>query len=121
MISFAQEDIGSVKRGYVLIAQLTVKKEDSSNVYKLRFLDASTETLKSIDFKYTETQLDELYIFLNNMLTEKNGTTKDLEIGNNKLTVTTQKMMGLRNVLITVNENYSFGLNGKELSKLFKK
>jgi len=48
--SFSQNVIGNVKRGFILIAELTSKEADSSNAYKLKFLDASSNILKSIEF-----------------------------------------------------------------------
>ena len=115
----AQDNIGNVKRGNVLIAELSVKKGDTINIYKLKFLDASKDILKSIEFDYTEKQLKELYLFLKGMLSEKNGTNKDIQVAKHILNITTQKVMGLRNLEIQVNEEYKFGLNGKELDKLF--
>ena len=114
----AQDNIGSVKRGSMLIADLSVKKGDTTNIYKLRFLDATSDILKSIEFNYTEKQLKELYLLLKGMLSEKNGTSKDIQIGKHSLNITTQKIMGLRNLAIQVNEEYRFGLNGRELDKL---
>jgi hypothetical protein len=120
-VSFSQNVIGNVKRGFILIAELTSKEADSSNAYKLRFLDASSNILKSIEFNATTKELDDLYESLIKQLPEKNGTSSDLKIGDNKLNITTQKMMGLRNLLITINETFNFGLNGNELKRLFGK
>jgi hypothetical protein len=30
-------------------------------------------------------------------------------------------MLGLKNIVITIDEEYNFGLNGKEINKLFGK
>jgi len=119
--SFSQNVIGNVKRGFILIAELTSKEADSSNAYKLKFLDASSNILKSIEFNATTKELDDLYESLIKQLPEKNGTSSDLQIGINKLNITTQKMMGLRNILITINETSNFGINGNELKRLFGK
>jgi hypothetical protein len=55
------------------------------------------------------------------MLIEKNGVSNDIQIGKYKFNVTTQKMMGMKNVLITIDESSNFGLNGNEINKLFGK
>ena len=77
--------------------------------------------LNSIEFNATTKELDDLYESLIKQLPEKNGTSSDLQIGINKLNITTQKMMGLRNILITINETSNFGINGDELKRLFGK
>ncbi len=120
-IAMSQSIVGNVKRGPFLIAELSVKISDTSNLYKLKYLDAKSEILKSIEFNMNQIQIDSLYSTFYNMLSEKNGTSKDFEIGKHKVSVTTQKMMGLRNVLITLNESSNFGLNGNELNRLFNK
>ena len=117
----AQDIIGSVKRGPYLIAELSIKARDTTNFYKLRFLDPSSEILKSIEFHCSEKQLEELYIFFKDMLTKKNGTSNNIQVGKYTFNVTTQKMMGLRNLAIQINEDYHFGLNGKEIDKLMNK
>jgi hypothetical protein len=55
------------------------------------------------------------------MITQNNGSSNDYKIGSISFNATTQKMMGLRNILITVNESSNFGLNLKEINKLFGK
>jgi hypothetical protein len=118
---FAQTIIGNVKRGYMLIAELSVSKTDSSDVFKLRYLDSSSEMLKTTSFNANQEKIDELYQFFSNMITQNNGSSNDYKIGSISFNATTQKMMGLRNILITVNESSNFGLNLKEINKLFGK
>lgn len=118
---FAQNVIGNVKRGPYLIAELSVNKIDSSEVFKLRYLDSTSEILKSTSFKADQFKIDELYQFFSKMVSENNGTSNDYKIDNTLFNATTQKMMGLRNILITVNESSNFGLNLKEINKLFGK
>jgi hypothetical protein len=118
---FAQTIIGNVKRGYMLIAELSVSKSDSSDVFKLRYLDSSSEILKTTSFNANQEKIDELYQFFSNMITQNNGSSNDYKIGSISFNATTQKMMGLRNILITVNESSNFGLNLKEINKLFGK
>ncbi len=116
---FAQTIIGNVKRGPMLIAELSVSNSDSLEVFKLRYLDASSTILKSTSFKANQGKLDELYLFFVNMITQSNGSSSDIKIDNTSFNATTQKVMGLRNILITVNESSNFGLNLKEINKLF--
>lgn len=118
---FAQNIIGNVKRGPYLIAELSVSKTDSSEVFKLRYLDSSSEILKTTLFNANQQKIDELYLFFSNMISQNNGTSNDFKIDNSIINATTQKMMGLRNILITVNESSNFGLNLKEINKLFGK
>jgi len=118
---FAQTIIGNVKRGYMLIAELSVSKTDSTDIFKLRYLDSSSEILKTISFNANQEKIDELYQFFSNMITQNNGSSNDYKIGSISFNATTQKMMGLRNILITVNESSNFGLNLKEINKLFGK
>ena len=118
---FAQTIIGNVKRGPYLIAELSVTKTDSSEVFKLRYLDSTSEILKSTSFKADQSKIDELYQFFSKMVSENNGTSNDYKIDNTLFNATTQKMMGLRNILITINESSNFGLNLKEINKLFGK
>ena len=73
----AQNVVGNVKRGPYLIAELTVINGDTSNLYKLRFLDVRKEILKSIEFNSKQSQIDELYLFFTKMLSEKNGESAD--------------------------------------------
>jgi hypothetical protein len=117
----AQNVVGNVKRGPYLIAELTVINGDTSNLYKLRFLDVRKEILKSIEFNSKQSQIDELYLFFTKMLSEKNGESGDMQIGKYKINATNQKMLGLKNIVITIDEEYNFGLNGKEINKLFGK
>ena len=117
----AQNVIGNVKRGPYLIAELTFKSVDTTNTYKIRYLDAKFDVLKSIEFNANQQFMDEVYSFFTKMLTEKNGVSNDIQIGKFKLNVTTQKMMGMRNVVITIDESSNFGLNGNEINKLFGK
>jgi hypothetical protein len=118
---FAQTIIGNVKRGPYLIAELSVSKTDSSEVFKLRYLDSTTEILKSTLFKVNQDKIEELYLFFSNMIPQNNGTSNDFKIDNSTINATTQKMMGLRNIRITINESSNFGLNLKEINKLFGK
>jgi len=117
----AQNAIGNVKRGYFLIAELSSKNVDTTNIFKLKYLDANTEILKSIEFGANQQFIDELYNTFTKMLVEKNGVSNDIQIGKYKVNITTQKMMGLKNILITIDESSSFGLNGSEINKLFNK
>lgn len=117
----AQDIVGNVKRGPYLIAELSFKSVDTTKTYKLRYLDAKFDILKSIEFDANQQFIDELYNFFIKMLTEKNGVSNDIQIGKFKLNATTQKMMGMRNILITIDESSSFGLNGNEINKLFGK
>lgn len=119
----SQTLVGNVKRGPILIAELSVKNSetDSVHLYKLKYLDSSTDIIKSIEFKATVNKVDAFYNVLINLLQEKNGTNVDYEFENVKLNLTTQKMVGFKNILLTVNENSNFGLNGNELKKLFGK
>jgi hypothetical protein len=117
----AQNVVGNVKRGPYLIAELTVMNGDTSNQYKLRFLDVRKEILKSIEFNSNQSKIDELYLFFTKMLSEKNGESGDIQIGKYKINATNQKMLGLKNIVITIDEEYNFGLNGKEINKLFGK
>ena len=117
----AQNVVGNVKRGPYLIAELSFKSVDTTNTYKLRYLDAKFDILKSIEFNANQQFIDEIYNFLTKMLTEKNGVSNDMQIGKFKLNATTQKMMGMRNIVITIDETSNFGLNGNEISKLFGK
>ena len=117
----AQNIVGNVKRGPYLIAELSFKSVDTTNTYKLRYLDASSQILKSIDFNSSVNQLDEIYNFLFKMLSEKNGSINEMQIGKIKMSATTQKMIGLKNVLITIDESSNFGLNEKEIKQLFGK
>ena len=119
--SYSQSIVGNVKRGPYLIAELSYVNDDTTNQYKLKYLDASTQILKSIEFHANKNQLEELYTFLTKMISEKNGVSNDKLIGKNKLNATTQKMIGFKNVLITIDENSNFGLNGNEINKLFGK
>ena len=117
----AQTAVGNVKRGPYLIAELSFKSIDTTNTYKLRYLDAKSDILKSIEFIANQNLIDEIYIFFNKMLVEKNGVSNDIQIGKYKFNLTTQKMMGMKNVLITIDESSNFGLNGNEINKLFGK
>lgn len=117
----AQNIVGNVKRGPYLIAELSFKSVDTTNTYKLRYLDASSQILKSIEFVTNINQLDKLYTFISKMLSEKNGSNNEMQIGKNKISVTTQKMIGLKNVLINIDESSNFGMNEKEINKLFGK
>ena len=117
----AQNTIGSVKRGPYLIAELSSRKTDTASVYKLKYLDASTNILKSIEFNANQQFIDELSNTFTKMLAEKNGVSNDMQIGKFKVNITTQKMMGLKNILITIDESSNFGLAGSEISKLFNK
>jgi len=117
----AQNAIGSVKRGPILIAELSSKKVDTTSIYKLRYADASTGILKSIEFNANQQFIDELYSTFTRMLVEKNGTNIDIQVGKFKVNITTQKMMGLKNILITIDESSNFGLAGGEINKLFNK
>lgn len=117
----AQNVVGNVKRGPYLIAELTVINGDTSNLYKLRFLDVRKEILKSIEFNSNQSKIEELYLFFTKMLSEKNGESGDMQIGKYKINATNQKMLGLKNIVITIDEEYNFGLNGKEINKLFGK
>ena len=117
----AQNVVGNVKRGPYLIAELSFKSVDTTNTYKLRYLDAKFDVLKSIEFDANQQFIDEVYNFFTKMLIEKNGVSNDIQIGKYKFNVTTQKMMGMRNVLITIDESSNFGLNGNEINKLFGK
>lgn len=116
---YSQTIIGNAKRGPILIAELSLNKKDSSDVYKLRYLDATTSILKSLELNVSQNKIEELYTFFSKMVLEANGTSEDFSIGNVKINATTQKMMGLRNILITINESSNFGLNLKEINKLF--
>lgn len=104
-----------------MIAELSVSKTDSFEVFKLRYLDSTTEILKSTLFKVNQDKIEELYLFFSNMIPQNNGTSNDFKIDNSTIYATTQKMMGLRNIFITVNESSNFGLNLKEINKLFGK
>ena len=117
----AQTAVGNVKRGPYLIAELTVINGDTSNLYKLRFLDVRKEILKSIEFNSNQSKIEELYLFFIKMLSEKNGESADMQMGKYKINATNQKMLGLKNIVITIDEEYNFGLNGKEINKLFGK
>jgi hypothetical protein len=117
----AQNVVGNVKRGPYLIAELSFKSVDTTNTYKLRYLDAKLDVLKSIEFDANQQFVDELYNFFTKMLAEKNGVSNDKQIGKFKVNATTQKMMGMRNILITIDESSNFGLNGNEINKLFGK
>ena len=117
----AQTAVGNVKRGPYLIAELSFKSVDTTNTYKLRYLDAKSDILKSIEFIANQNLIDEIYTFFTKMLIEKNGVSNDIQIGKYKFNVTTQKMMGMKNVLITIDESSNFGLNGNEINKLFGK
>jgi hypothetical protein len=118
---YSQTIIGSVKRGPFLIAELSVNKTDSSDVFKLRYLDASTDLLKSTLLKVNQSKIEELYIFFSKMMEGSNGSSGDFQIGNATFNATTQKMVGFKNILITINESANFGLNQKEINKLFGK
>ena len=100
--SISQNVLGNVKRGPFLIAELSFKSIDTTNTYKLRYLDAKLEILKSIDFNANQKFIDELYNFFTKMLSEKNGVSNDIQIGKLKLHATNQKMMGMRNIEITI-------------------
>lgn len=117
----AQNVVGNVKRGPYLIAELSFKSVDTINTYKLRYLDAKFDVLKSIEFDANQQFIDEVYNFFTKMLAEKNGVSNDIQIGKFKLNATTQKMMGMRNILITIDESSNFGLNSNEVNKLFGK
>jgi hypothetical protein len=117
----AQTAVGNVKRGPYLIAELSFKSIDTTNTYKLRYLDAKSDILKSIEFIANQKLIDEIYTFFTKMLVEKNGVSNDIQIGKYKFNVTNQKMMGMKNVLITIDESSNFGLNGNEINKLFGK
>lgn len=119
--SSAQEVIGNVKRGPMLIAELSVKRLDTLNNYKLRFLDSSKEILKSVNFNCTEAELNSLYTLFQNKLLEKNGSSEDLLLGDLQFNLTTQKISGFSNILVTINESFSFGLSKKEIDRLFGK
>mgnify|MGYP003352140678 CR=1 FL=1 len=45
-LSMSQSIVGNVKRGPFLIAELSVKINDTSSLYKLKYLDAKSEVLK---------------------------------------------------------------------------
>jgi len=113
--------VGSVKRGYALIAELSFVKKDSVQIYTWKYLDAGSMALKSIKFESTTENLNQFYLILKDMLKQKNGTIKEITVGDNSVSLTTQKIIGFRNILITVNESSYFGLNGKEINKLFGK
>jgi hypothetical protein len=117
----AQNAVGNVKRGPYLIAELSSKNVDTTNIYKLKYLDAGTSILKSIEFNANQQFIDELYNIFTKMLVEKNGASNDIEVGKFKVNITTQKMMGLKNILITIDESSNFGLAGSEINKLFNK
>ena len=117
----AQNVVGNVKRWPYLIAELSSKNVDTTNIFKLKYLDANTDILKSIEFGVNQQFIDELYNTFTKMLVEKNGVSNDIQIGKYKVNITTQKMMGLKNILITIDESSSFGLNGSEINKLFNK
>jgi|LakMenEpi03Aug12_release.lakeMendotaPanAssembly.Ray.scaffolds.fasta_scaffold850358_2 hypothetical protein len=117
----AQNIVGNVKRGPYLIAELSFKSVDTTTTYKLRYLDSKFDILKSIEFDVNEKFIDELYNFFTKILNEKNGFSEDIQIGKFKLNATSQKMMGIRNIIITIDESSNFGLNGKEINKLFGK
>ncbi len=126
LIKSAKQDyvvLGKVKRGYLLIAELSVKKslDSDSNLYRLRYLDATTGVQKSLTFVSTDSDISKLRLLLLDHITKKNGETSDLKIGSSSFVITTQKIMGLRNILFTVNEYSSFGLNGSEIKNLFGK
>ena len=120
-MSIGQNIVGNVKRGPYLIAELSFKSVDTTNTYKLRYLDAKFDILKSIEFDANLQFIDEIYKFFTKMLAEKNGVSDDIQIGKFKLNATTQKMMGMKNILITIDESSNFGLNGNEINKLFGK
>jgi hypothetical protein len=77
--------------------------------------------LKTISFNANQEKIDELYQFFSKMIPQNNGSSNDYKIDSISFNATTQKMMGLRNILITVNESSNFGLNLKEINKLFGK
>ena len=117
----AQNVVGKVKRGPILIAELIIINGDTSNQYKLRFLDVRKQILKSIEFNSNQSEIDQLYLFFTKMLSEKNGESGDIQIGKYKINATNQKIFSLKNIVITIDEEYNFGLNGKEINKLFGK
>lgn len=119
--SFCQNVIGKVTRGPYLIAELSVMNNETTDQYKLRYLDASTQVLKSIEFVSNQAKIDDLYLFCIKILSEKNGFSSDIQIGRFKLNVTNQKMVGFKNILVTLDDSSNFGLNQKELNKLFDK
>lgn len=73
--SVSQTFIGNVKRGPILIAELSFKNSetDSVHLYKLKYLDSSTEIIKSVEFKATNNKVDAFYNILINLLQEKMG------------------------------------------------
>lgn len=119
----AQDILGNVKRGPYLIAELSYKSFDTASTYKLKYLDANSNSgiLKSIDFNANQQFIDEVYNFFTKMLSEKNGASNDIQIGKFKLNITTQKMIGMKNIVITIDESSNFGLSGNEVKKLFGK
>ena len=44
------------------------------------------------------------------MLSEKNGESGDMQMGKYKINATNQKMLGLKNIVITIDEEYNFDI-----------
>jgi hypothetical protein len=117
----AQNVVGKVKRGPILIAELSYADGADSTQFKLRYLDSFSGILKSIQFSSKDIQLESLHASLSGLLSKENGASEDFEISDTAINATTQKMVGLKNVVITINESSNFGLNGNEIYKLFGK
>lgn len=124
--------LGKVKRGPILIADLSFERTESdANLYTLRFLDANTsyrntglktEVMESIKFSATNAEIDDLYNFLKKMIDQPNTFKKEISVGENSIVVITQKAgFGMTNVAIHINETMVFGLSDKEIDKLFGK
>jgi hypothetical protein len=58
---------------------------------------------------------------LKDMVKEKKGTNKEVKLGNSIIGITTQRLLGFSNVLISVDESGKFGLNSIEIDRLFNK
>ena len=131
----AKNLVGKVKRGPILIADLSYEDTNSDRkLYTLRFLDANTsyrntglktEVLESIKFAASDQEINSLHSFLHKMLDQPNTFSQEVNLGENRIKVVTQKVgFGIAkmvNVALHVNDTMVFGLSEKEIDKLFDK
>lgn len=119
------ERISQIKEGLRLIASLQYAVQDGDTTYSIVFTNNKYThiiDIKSIDFAEDGGVLTSLYTLLIESLEAPKGNRNTFKLGGKDVSVTTDKMLGLKFITFEILDNEAnFRLTKKQLNKLFNK
>lgn len=120
-------NVGEVKNAYSYVAGLSYVKDGDNRIYTMRYRDVQYTQLvdvKSISFGASEDEIEQLYQLMVTIAESNKGETRELKLGNGRMTLVATSSMGVKYVVVYAKDDApmgSFLLRRKDIDKLFGK